>query len=136
MSRNNTTLDDVACVIGFTPTLRLAAWYGDRGNLYVPEQASADQVIARLIGLPAASRLSEAFPQEYLAVPGLSAYAAEARRARIALMLQRGLSIPETARIERCSDRRVLQICSELVRDRLIDPPSPSRRARTTSNPF
>ena len=45
MQMQNTTLDDVSAVIGFSATLRLSAWFGDGGNVYVPAAAEVDEVL-------------------------------------------------------------------------------------------
>ena len=56
----NTTLDDVAAVIGFSATLRLSAWLGDSHPVYIPAVAEAGQLLTRLIGLSATAALSKA----------------------------------------------------------------------------
>lgn len=55
----NTTLDDLASVIGFTATLRLSAWLGGVSNIYVPEVPEEGQLLVRLIGMPAAKALAK-----------------------------------------------------------------------------
>ena len=71
MELRNTTLDDISAVIGFSATLRLVAWFGDGSNLYVPNSAEDGHLLVRLLGLPSAKRLCEAWPGEHLAVPRL-----------------------------------------------------------------
>lgn len=122
MEHRNTTLDDVASVIGFTLTLRLAAWFGDGNNLYVPPVPKEDHMLVKLLGKRPAELLAEAFPGEWLAIPRLTAYEEEERRRRVALFLTRGCSTREVARLERMSERRIQQICRELEVAGVIPP--------------
>lgn len=122
MEYRNTTLDDISSVIGFTLTLRLAAWFGNTNNLYVPERVEDGQVLVRLIGRGPAERMAEAFPNEWLAIPRLTAYEEDERRHRIALMLARRFSTREVSKLERISERRVQQICRELEVAGIIAP--------------
>lgn len=114
MELKNTTLDDVAAVIGFSATLRLAAWFGDGGNLYVPEKVSADQVLARLIGVSAAQRLCDEWGGEHLALPRLTAYEDDVKRRVIGRMLEQEFSTREVSTHIRMSERRIQQIAREL----------------------
>lgn len=122
MELRNTTLDDIAGVIGFTPTLRLSAWFGAGNNLYVPEVVEDDQVLVRLLGRQNAERMAEAFPCEHLAIPRLTVYEEDSRRLRIAMMLSSGQSTRQVASFERMTERRVQQICRELETAGLIAP--------------
>ena len=127
MAGVNSTLDDLAAVIGFTPTLKLAAWYGNTNNLYIPATVEDGQVLVRLLGRPAAQRLAEAFPGEWMAVPRMTAYEEEERRCRIGRMLERSFSCREVSKYERVSERRVQQICRELEAAGLIKPIGPEK---------
>lgn len=122
MEIKNTTLDDIAGVIGFTATLRLSAWFGAGNNLYVPEDVEDDQLLVRLIGLSAAKRMAEAFPREHLAIPRPTSYEEDSRRWRIAMLLERGLSTRQVSVFEKLGERRVQQICRELEAAGLIRP--------------
>lgn len=125
MELRNTTLDDIAGVIGFTATLRLAAWFGggaNGNNLYVPEKVEDDQLLVRLIGRSAAERMARAFPREWLTVPRPTSYDDDLRRWRIATLLERGMSTRQVASFEKISERRVQQICRELEVAGLIKP--------------
>ena len=128
MEQRNTTLDDIAAVIGFTATVRLAAWYGNGNNLYVPDVVADDQVLVRLLGRSAAERLSVEFGREWLAIPRLSGYDEDVRRQRVGSMLEKGFSTREVARHERVSERRVQQLCRELEVAGLIAPLGPVKR--------
>mgnify|MGYP003412766455 CR=1 FL=1 len=122
MDIRNTTLDDIAGVIGFTATLRLSAWFGAGNNLYVPEVVEDDQQLVRLIGRSAAERMATAFPREHLAVPRPTSYEEDLRRWRIATLLERGFSTRQVSVFEKMSERRVQQICRELETAGLIHP--------------
>jgi hypothetical protein len=121
MDIRNTTLDDIAAVIGFSATLRLAAWFGDAGNMYVPEHVGEGQVLTRLIGLPAAARLSREFGGEHLALPRLRSYEDDLKRRIVGRMLEQNFSSREIAVHMRLSERRVQQIARELESVGLID---------------
>lgn len=127
--QKNTTLDDIAGVIGFTPTLRLAAWYGNGNNLFVPPTVEDSHVLVRLLGRQAAERLAEAFGHEHLAIPRLASYEEDERRRRVATMLEKGFSTREVSRLERMSERRVQQMCRELEMSGLIAPVGPAKSA-------
>ena len=136
MTIRNTTLDDLAGVIGFSATLRLAAWYGDANNLYVPTQAEEGHVLVSLIGMAATRRLCDAWGSEHLAIPRLRDHEDDVRRHRIGRMLEMGFSTAEIARHERLGERRVQQICRDLEVAgliRVVGPAKPKRgRPRDT----
>lgn len=109
--RQNSSLDDVAAVIGFTATLRLVAWYGDtNAQVYVPEAADPEHEFARVIGLAAFRRLADEWGGQHLAVPTLDAYEEDCRNRRVKLLLERSLSPREIGRIVGLGERRVQQI--------------------------
>ena len=128
MELENTTLDDLSAVIGFSATLRLSAWFGDGGNLYIPGEASEGQLIPRLIGLPAARRLSEEWGNEHIAIPRLRSYEVDVRRRLVGRMLEKGFGTREIAVHTRISERRVQQICRELELAGLIDVVLPEKK--------
>lgn len=127
MELRNTTLDDVAGVIGFSATLRLAAWFGDGGNVYVPEKVEPGQVLVKLVGLGAAQRLCDEWGGEHLALPRLRAYEDDVRRRMIGRMLEHKFSTREVAMHMRMSERRIQQIARELEVAGLIDVVLPTR---------
>lgn len=130
MELKNTTLDDLAAVIGFTPTLRLAAWFGGRGNLYIPDKCEEGQLLVKLIGMSAAKKLTEEWGLEHIAVPRLSAYEEDERKRNIGWLLERGATTREISRQMLMSERRVQQICRELEVAGLIQIVTP----KTASN--
>lgn len=125
--QKNTTLDDIAAVIGFSATLRLSAWFGNGNNLYVPDTVEDGQVLVRLLGRSAAERLTQAFGREHLAVPRLASYEEDVRRKRIGSLLEGGFSTRQVSQFERISERRVQQICRELEVAGLITPVGPAK---------
>jgi hypothetical protein len=115
MDLQKTTLEDVSAVIGFTATLRLSAWFGDgTSNCYVPRRVEEGQIIERLIGMPAAKALSEAWGGEHLAIPRLRDYEDDMRKKAIGRMFEKGFGSREIAAHLRITERRVQQICREL----------------------
>lgn len=132
MEIRNTTLDDVAAVIGFSATLRLSAWYGGGNNLYVPHEMQDDHFLARLLGVSAAQRLSNEWPGEHIAVPRLDGYEQDIRRKVIARMLEQKFGTREIANHLRMSERRVQQITREMEAAGIIDVVKPVEKTDTT----
>jgi hypothetical protein len=56
MAKKNGVMEDVAAEIGYTAANALVDWFGG-GNLHIPEKATEEHLIARVIGLPAMQRL-------------------------------------------------------------------------------
>jgi hypothetical protein len=123
----NTTLDDIAAVIGFTPTCRLAAWFGDGSSLYVPRAVQEGQVLVRLIGLSAAKKLSAEWGGEILALPRLRGYEDDQKRRLICRMAAGEFSTREIATFTRMGERRVQQIVRELEAAGLLNPIFPKK---------
>lgn len=128
MEIKNSTLDDIAAVIGFTATLRLCVWFGDVGRVYIPATVDDGQLLVRHIGKPAAIRLSKEWPGEHITVPRLTTYERDMVRRMIAMMITRGCSTREVSHMTRVSERRVQQVCRELELAGLI--PVMSRKNR------
>jgi len=121
MELKNTTLDDFASVIGFSATLRLAAWFGDRGNLYIPSTCAEGQLLVKLIGMSSAKRLTEEWGDQHVNVPRLRQYEDDLTKREIGRLLSHTMSTREIASTKRMSERRVQQICRELEAAGLID---------------
>lgn len=114
MQVRNTTLDDIAAVIGFTACVKLSMWFGSRkNNLYVPGEVREDHVIAKLIGVPAMTALVREWGYEHLSVPTSHGIAVEGRNAKIRDMLRLGYSISEIANHVGATERRVQQLQKE-----------------------
>jgi len=126
----NTTLDDISSVIGFSATLRLSAWFGDLGNLYIPEVAEEGQLLVKLLGMPAARKLSEEWGRERLNVPRLSGYEDDCQRRFIGNMVSLGCSTREISHMARVGERRVQQICRDLEAAGLIPIVMPKKVSR------
>lgn len=130
MDLQNSTLDDIAAVIGFSATLRLSAWLSDGNNLYVPVEVTEDHFLAKLIGLSAAKALSKEWASQTLVVPSAKAYEIDMRRRMVCRMLEQGFNTRETAKFLQVSERRVQQIQCELEMAGLLDPTSVVKKAR------
>lgn len=109
MDMKNSTLDDIASVVGFTATVRLAAHYGGR-DLNVPGEISDKHPIAKLIGISALARLHAEWAGERLAMPTLSVAEIELRNAKILQNLLSGISVQNTAEKNGVTVRRVQQL--------------------------
>ena len=125
MELQNTTLDDFAAVIGFSATMRLVAWFGDRGNLYIPQQAQDGQLLVKLIGISCAKRLTQEFGGQHLNVPRLRAYENDLVKRGVCIMLEHGMSTSDVANQNRMSERRVQQIMRELEGVGLLEVSAP-----------
>lgn len=125
MEIKNTTLDDLAAVVGFSAALRLSAWFGNGGNVYVPGTARENQLLTKLIGISAAKSLSEAWGSEHISIPRISQYEDDVLKREIGRMFEHGMSSREIAMHKRMSERRIQQICRELECAELISIVSP-----------
>ncbi len=114
----NTVLDDISAVIGFTPTMRLAAWYGDT-NLYVPTYLELESPLAGLIGSSAYAALVKEFGGKTLSIPH-GTMAADKMQRTIAEMLVLGIGPEKIADFLFVSERRVWQIINILRERKLI----------------
>ena len=112
--RSETTLDDVARVIGYTSTRVIQAWYAGQA-LYVPASVAADHWLARLLGIGVLRALVAEFPGQALKIPTLAADLAATRERTIAEQLAAGATVADIAGVVGLSERRVLQVRDELV---------------------
>lgn len=113
----NTTLDDLAAIVGFSATVRFSMWFGSRGNkynTYIPNTVNEDHVITKLVGLPAMRRLVHEFGGEHLSVPSLHGAFIEGRNALIRDRLLAGIGTKNIAEETGLTERRVQQIRREL----------------------
>lgn len=141
MDLKNTTLDDLASVIGFSATIRLAAWFGDRGNVYIPSACEEGQLLVKLIGMSAAKKLTEEWGQQHMSIPRITQYEDDLLKREIGRLLELKMATREIGNAKRISERRVQQICRELEQQGLIDiiPPEkkggvlPGKNARENS---
>jgi hypothetical protein len=117
--RSNTTFDDLAGVIGFTATLRLAVWYAGQ-NLYVPAKPDESMHLVRLIGMPAAQRMSAEWSGERIAVPTMWAYEEDQRNRLVGELLKTGSSVKDIARAMGMTERRIQQIRRHLEDEGLM----------------
>lgn len=127
----NTTLDDISAVIGFSATLHLAAWFGGGNhNVYVPDNVEDGQLLVKLVGLDLAQRLSAEWGRQHIVVPSLRNYDDLVVRRQIGRMFERGFGSREIASHFRLGERRVQQICRELESVGLIPIVVPKRAAK------
>lgn len=115
----NTTLDDIAAVIGFTATVRLAAHYGGR-DMNVPVAVSDKHLIAKLVGMSALQRLHAEWAGERVTMPTLGLVATDLRNARILRDLMAGVNLGLIAEREGLTNRRVEQLRRAFEADGLL----------------
>lgn len=122
----NTTLDDIAGVIGFSATVRLAAHYGGR-DLHVPTTVSELHPVAKLIGLARMQHLNREWAGQRLCVPSLGVVECEVRSGRVLSLLVHGMSTAQAANITGLTERRVQQLKKEYQAEGLL-PPEPVKQ--------
>lgn len=127
MAGQNTTLDDIAAIIGFSATVRISAWFSNGSSLFIPEKVTDDCQLTRLIGRSAAERLSKEWPKKLLWVPTLNGYDEMRRRKVICRMMEQGFGSKEISRTIGLSERRVLQITRELEQEGFLAPVAPEK---------
>lgn len=116
----NTTLDDIASVIGFSLTARLAAHYPG-SKVWVPSAVSEHNVLTKLLGISAAKRLANSWPGEFLSIPKMTVVEVENRNAMILAMIADGIA-PDAIEAEAgISRRRLNQLKREWQDSGLID---------------
>jgi hypothetical protein len=124
----NTTLDDIASVIGFSATVRLAAHYGGR-DIYVPVEVSELHPIAKLLGVARLTHLSREWPGHRLSVPALGFADGEVRNAKVLSLLLHGMAVSHIANIVGLTDRRVHQLRREYESEGLLTVELPQENA-------
>lgn len=127
----NSTLDDLAVVVGFSATVRLAAHYGGR-DIYVPSHVSEMHPIAKLIGVSALRRLCAEFDAgERIAVPTLNFAEIELRNKEILDMIRDGKTVVEIVGKTGLTKRRVEQLRKTL--GNLVSENSPEKAVSENS---
>lgn len=120
MPRLNSILDDIAPVIGYTPTRILSAWWAGR-CLYVPRTVRPGHPLDVLLGRLAYMKLVRAFGEQYLNIPPLAEDMREIRDRQIADALIRGESTADVAATYDITLRRAQQIRQALTDNGLLD---------------
>jgi len=116
----NSTLDDIAAVIGFSATVRLAAHYADR-DLMVPHTVSELHPVAKLIGVSCLTRLVTEWPGERLSIPTLDIYDTERRSAHVIRLMLHNVPDYSIALIVGLSVRRIAQLRREFTAEGLLE---------------
>jgi hypothetical protein len=120
METQNSTLDDISVVVGFTGTTRLSAWFGG-ANLYIPEVADPNHPIARLIGKSAFKALVRAFGRKTIYLPNYGVREeVDKRNQLIATLLGEGKGTKVIAVETGLTERRVQQLRFTLEKSGLI----------------
>lgn len=130
MEIKNTTLDDIASVVGYSVTQRIRTWFAGE-NLYIPVDPTDDSFLSRLLGLDIARRLSAEWPGEHIAVPlNLRARDPDYWRSQIWRFARDGMSTKDIAEQLVISERRVQQLVRELEQAGIIPPIGPGKTSR------
>lgn len=135
MAKKNGVMEDVAAEIGYTAANALVDWFGG-ANLHIPEAASEEHVLAKVIGMPAMVRLvamhaDEIGDKRMVWVP--TGYERElARRDRmIGAMFVEGMTVQHIMGVTNMSKRHV-----EIVRAKLDEIGMLSVLARRSKKEF
>ena len=111
----NSILDDLSAVVGYTATRKLVAWFGGR-RLYVPQRAAETHPLATLIGMPAFRALVRDFAgDDNVFLPSTGEDDRYIRDREIAERIAAGESAPVIALAMALTERRIEQIRVELV---------------------
>lgn len=106
--KNHGVLEDISAEIGYTATAALVDWFGG-GNLHVPMTADESHPIAKIIGMPAFTRLVKAWGNELLWLPLGYEREKDRRDRMIVVMLAMGVSARQVAKIAGMSLSHVQQ---------------------------
>jgi hypothetical protein len=110
METQNSTLDDISVIVGFTGTTRLSAWFGG-ANLYIPEVADPNHPIAKLVGKSAFKALVRAFGRKTIYLPHYGVREeVDKRNQIIATLLGEGKGTKAIAAETGLTERRVQQL--------------------------
>lgn len=116
------SFDRIACEIGGSPALLLAAFFGQNGKgVYVPPRATPGHVLERLLGRESFKWLCEAFGGETLSVPSLEGLKHVRNAGMIHALSKCGVSTALMASACDVSQRRVQQIREQLTREGFAD---------------
>lgn len=112
--KNHGVLEDISAEIGYTATSALVDWLGGN-NLFVPATADESHPIAKIIGMPAYTRLVNAWGGEFLWIPLGYEREKDRRDRMIVVMLASGFGVREVAKIAGMSKSHVEQTHARVV---------------------
>lgn len=114
MSGQNTILEDIAAVIGYSATTRLVGWYGGN-HMTVPKSPPTSGPLFELLGASACARLCAEFPGERIDVPNDTLRDAMRIRRRVAILLESGIGIKAVSSVVGIPRRQVERIRETLL---------------------
>ena len=124
MLNQNTVIDDVCGLIGFSATVRLIEWYGGR-HVYIPEHPTDDHPLSLLLGRSALRALSRDLGSTMVWVPrdvaGKRKRGIQTKKA-VARLLSQGYIVEQAAASLGVSPRQVRRIAQELKEFQLVIP--------------
>jgi len=92
MDTKNTLLDDISAVIGFTPTVLLASWFGGT-QIRVVSKFDENHLVAKIIGVRAFERLVGTFGDTNIHIPKVAIHQRFLRWKRVHDLLLAGSSV-------------------------------------------
>jgi hypothetical protein len=113
MNRLNGVMEDLGAELGYTAASTLAAWFAGI-CLYVPAKAEEKHPIAKVIGFSAYKRLVAEYGGENICLPDGWREVTDRRDREIALLLARGHTTEQVAKITGLTRRRIQQIRTHL----------------------
>ena len=121
MLMKNTSLDDIAPIVGFSATIRLSAYYGN-ANMMVPKEVSEKHTLAKIIGMSAARLLCAEMGGTTVSMPSLHLAEVELRNAKVLKMLTNGVfTVHEIAKLNGITLRRVQQLRTQFEAEGLLE---------------
>ena len=116
----NGILEDISAEIGYTATTTLIDWLGGT-SLYVPQIATEEHFICKMIGMSAFRVLVRCYGNEVINLPIDYRRERTQRNRLIGALLGRGAGIEEIARVSGIGLKQIGHVKSELVSTGMID---------------
>ncbi|WP_027360809.1 S1 domain-containing protein [Desulforegula conservatrix] len=120
-------LEDLESIMDEAVFVAFLGHFGGR-RLYVPKNMGADHPISLVIGLEAATALSDYLQGESVDLPTLDRYNRRIKRRKILELRKKGVSFDMIAWEIGCSRRFVIQICADGREEIEAERPEPKFR--------
>lgn len=114
MQRSETTMDEIAQVVGYTNARNLQAWWAGQ-QLYVPVRAESDHPLALLLDMRLLRLLVDRYAGAQIKIPTDVADERARRERLIAEMIADGVPHSDIGKRFDLSARRVQQVQEELL---------------------
>ena len=110
----NGILEDISAEIGYTATTTLIDWLGGT-SLYVPQVATEDHFICKMIGISAFRILVRCYGNDVINLPIDYRRERTQRNRLIGALLGRGAGIEEIARLSGIGSKQIGHVRNELI---------------------